>query len=266
MLAYQLQVGVGDQVTVMIPGTAASAAGKSDAIVPRLRDFLVAGIFEVGLQEHDSVLALVNLQDAEAFRGLDGPTGIRLKFYDVLQAPELARSAAARLAPGLQVRDWTQDNEAYFRAIRIEKTMMGLMLMLIVAVAVFNIVATLIMVVNDKRTDIAILRTLGLSPRGVVAVFMTQGVLIGWIGAAVGVSLGLGLACNVDVIVPFLEQTLGFHFMDPDVYYISGLPSEVHAGDVVRIGMAALILTLVATVYPALQAARTQPAEALRYE
>jgi len=266
MLAYQLQVGVGDSVTLMIPGNAASASGASDAIVPRLRDFHVVGIFEVGLQEHDSVLALVNLEDAEAFRGLDGPTGIRLKFYDVLKAPELARGAAARLAPGLQVRDWTEDNEAYFRAIRIEKTMMGLILMLIVAVAVFNIVATLVMVVNDKRTDIAILRTLGLSPRGVIAVFMTQGLLIGWIGVAVGVALGLGLALNVDVIVPFLEQTLGFHFMDPDVYYISGLPSEVHAGDVVRIGMAALILTLLATVYPALQAARTQPAEALRYE
>jgi len=263
MLAYQLQVGMGDQVTVMIPG---NAAGARDAIVPRLRDFYVAGIFEVGLQEHDSVLALVNLQDAEAFRGIDGPTGIRLKFYDVLKAPELARRAAARLSPGLRVRDWTEENQAYFRAIRIEKTMMGLMLMLIVAVAVFNIVATLIMVVNDKRTDIAILRTVGLSPRGIVAVFMTQGVLIGWIGAALGVALGLALACNVDVIVPFLEQTFGFHFMDPDVYYISGLPSEVHAGDVVRIGLAAFILTLAATVYPALQAARTQPAEALRYE
>ena len=263
MLAYQLQVGVGDTVTVMTPG---AAAGGGDAIVPRLRDFQVVGIFEVGLQEHDSVLALVNLQDAEALRGLDGPTGIRLKFYDVLKAPELARIAAARLAPGLRVRDWTQDNEAYFRAIRIEKTMMGLILMLIVAVAVFNIVATLVMVVNDKRTDIAILRTLGLSPRGVIAVFMTQGVLIGWIGAALGVILGLALALNVDVIVPFLEQTFGFHFMDPDVYYISGLPSEVHPGDVVRIGMAAFILTLVATVYPARQAARTQPAEALRYE
>jgi lipoprotein-releasing system permease protein len=263
MLAYQLQLGMGDAVTVMIPGNAASG---SDAIVPRLRDFTVAGIFEVGLQEHDSVLALVNLEDAEALRGIDGPTGIRLKFDDVLKAPQLARSAAARLAPGLQVRDWTQDNEAYFRAIRIEKTMMGIILLLIVAVAVFNIVATLVMVVNDKRTDIAILRTLGLSPRGVIAVFMTQGVLIGWIGAAAGVALGLALACNVDVIVPFLEQAFGFHFMDPDVYYISGLPSEVHPGDVARIGVAALILTFVATVYPALQAARTQPAEALRYE
>ncbi len=266
MLAYQLQVGVGDDVTVMIPGNAASAGGSSDALVPRLRDFHVSGIFEVGLQEHDSVLALVNLRDAEAFRTLDGPTGIRLKFNDVLKAPQLARSASATLGPGLQVRDWTQDNEAYFRAIRIEKTMMGLILMLIVAVAVFNIVATLVMVVNDKRTDIAILRTLGLSPRGVIAVFMTQGVLIGWIGAAVGVALGLALACNVDVIVPFLEQSLGFHFMDPEVYYISGLPSEVHGADVVRITMAALILTFVATVYPALQAARTQPAEALRYD
>src|SRR5450631_2675656 len=240
MLAYQLQATVGDQITVMIPGNAASSAG--DSIVPRLRDFDVVGIFEVGLQEHDGVLALVNLQDAEALRGLDGPTGIRLKFFDVLKAPELARAAAARLAPGLQVRDWTQDNKGYFRAIRIEKTMMGLILMLIVAVAVFNIVATLVMVVTDKRTDIAILRTLGLSPRGVLAVFMTQGVLIGWIGAGLGIAMGLALALNVDVIVPFLESTFGFHIMDPDVYYIASIPSETHAHDVIFIAVAALVL------------------------
>jgi lipoprotein-releasing system permease protein len=260
MLAYQLEVGTGDSVVVMIPG---SAAGN---FTPRLQEFQVVGIFEIGLQEHDSVLALVNLRDAEALRGLSGPTGIRLKFDDVLKAPELARAAAGRLNPKLQVRDWTEENQAYFRAIRIEKTMMGLILMLIVAVAVFNIVATLVMVVNDKRTDIAILRTLGLSPRAVLGVFMTQGVLIGWIGTALGVGLGLALALNVDVIVPFLETTFGFHIMDPDVYYISGIPSELHPPDVVRIALAAFLLTLVATVYPALKAARTQPAEALRYE
>ena len=265
MLAYQLQVGVGDTVTVMTPGS--TAPGGGGGIVPRLQEFDVIGIFEVGLQEHDSVLALVNLHDAEAFRGLSGPTGIRLRFDDVLQAPELARKAVSRLPPGLELRDWTQENEAYFRAIRIEKTMMGLILMLIVAVAVFNIVATLVMVVSDKRTDIAILRTLGMSPRGVLAVFMTQGVLIGWIGTAIGVGLGVALALNIDVVVPFLEHTLGFHIMDdPDVYYITGLPSETHAGDVVRIALAGMLLTLIATIYPALQAAKTQPAEALRYE
>ena len=261
MLAYQLQVGAGDTVVVMIPGNAAGGA-----FAPRLQEFQVVGTFEVGLQEHDSVLALIHLSDAEALRGLQGPTGIRLKFDDVLEAPRLSRIAAARLSPPLELRDWTEENEAYFRAIRIEKTMMGLILMLIVAVAVFNIVATLVMVVNDKRTDIAILRTLGLSPRGVLAVFMTQGVLIGWIGTALGVGLGLALALNVDVIVPFLEANFGFHIMDPDVYYISGIPSELHPPDVVRIAVAALLLTFVATIYPALQASRTQPAEALRYE
>ena len=261
MLAYQLQVGPGDTVVVMIPGSSGGGG-----FTPRLREFEVVGTFEVGLEEHDSVLALINLSDAEALRGLSGPTGIRLKFDDVLKAPALARLAAARLNPKMQVRDWTQENEAYFRAIRIEKTTTGMILMLIVAVAVFNIVATLVMVVNDKRTDIAILRTLGLSPRGVLAVFMTQGVLIGWIGTALGVGLGLALALNVDVIVPFLETTFGFHIMDPDVYVVSAIPSELHPPDVVRIALAALILTFVATVYPSLRAAQTQPAEALRYE
>lgn len=260
MLAYQLEVGVGDTLTVMTPGAAKGA--ERGSIVPTLREFMVSGIFEVGLQEHDSALAYVNLEDAEALSGVAGPTGIRLKFDDVLKAPVLARDAAQRLQPGLKVRDWTQENQAYFRAIRIEKTMMALILMLIVAVAVFNIAATLVMVVSDKRTDIAILRTLGLSPRGVIAVFMTQGVLIGWIGTAIGVALGLVIALNV----PFLEQALSLHIMDPDVYYISAIPSQTRASDVISIAIAALILTFAATIYPALQAAKTQPAEALRYD
>ncbi len=262
MLAYQLEVGVGDSVTVMIPGRGSNGVD----IVPRLQEFEVAGIFEVGLQEHDSVLALVNLQDAQSLRGAAGPGGIRLKFQDVLSAPVLARAAAARLGPGVQVRDWTQENAAYFRAIRIEKSMMGIILLLIVAVAVFNIVATLVMVVTDKRTDIAILRTLGLSPRGVLGIFMTQGVLIGWIGTALGVLGGVGVALNVDVIVPFLESAFGFHIMDPDVYYIAGIPSELHGSDVLWISVAALALTFLATIYPSLRAARTAPAESLRYE
>jgi lipoprotein-releasing system permease protein len=261
-LSYELQVGVGDSVTVMVPGS----AGAGGTPVPRLQQFEVVGLFEVGLQEHDSSIALINLKDAEALRNLSGPTGIRLRFDNVLDAPRLAQLALRRLPAGLQMRDWTQENEAYFRAVRIEKTMMGLILMLIVAVAVFNIVATLVMVVTDKRTDIAILRTLGLSPRGVLATFMTQGVLIGWLGTALGVALGLGLALNVDVIVPALESTFGFHIMDPDVYYISGIPSETHARDVVWIAAAALLLTFVATIFPSMRAARTAPAEALRYE
>ena len=260
LLASQLELGVGDTVTVMTPGSG-EAGGTKDELIPILREFTVAGIFEAGLSEDDASLALINLQDAETLRGLAGPTGIRLKFNDVLQAPELARAAAQRLHPTLQLRDWTQENEAYFRAIRIEKTMMSLILMLIIAVAVFNIAATLVMVVSDKRTDIAILRTLGLSPRGVVGVFLTQGVLIGWVGTAIGVALGLAIAFNV----PFLEELLNWH-LPSDVYYIPDFPSEVHGGDIVSIAVASLLLTLLATIYPALQAAKTQPAEALRYE
>ena len=260
LLASQLELGVGDTVTVMTPGSG-EAGGTKDELIPILREFTVAGIFEAGLSEDDASLALINLQDAETLRGLAGPTGIRLKFDDVLQAPELARAAAQRLHPTLKLRDWTQENEAYFRAIRIEKTMMSLILMLIIAVAVFNIAATLVMVVSDKRTDIAILRTLGLSPRGVVGVFLTQGVLIGWVGTAIGVALGLAIAFNV----PFLEELLNWH-LPSDVYYIPDFPSEVHGGDIVSIAVASLLLTLLATIYPALQAAKTQPAEALRYE
>jgi len=184
----------------------------------------------------------------------------------VLAAPAVAAQLRARLPPTLEVSDWTRDNANYFRAIRIEKTMMSLILLLIVAVAAFNIVAMLVMVVTDKRTDIAILRTFGAAPRRVMGIFLTQGLVIGWLGVALGLVLGLLLAFHVDTIVPFLEHTFRFQILDSDVYVSSAIPSEVHWSNLVTIAAAALLLTALATIYPAVRAARTAPAEALRYE
>ncbi len=261
-LAYQLAVNMGDSVTVMIPVGGVSGSDLD----PRIQRFTVVGIFEVGLQDHDSLLALVHLRDAQALRGSPGVSGLRLRFSDVLAAPQLAPATAAALGGGFRVRDWTQENASYFRAIRIEKTMMTLILLLIVAVAAFNIVATLVMVVTDKRTDIAILRTLGARPRTIIGVFMTQGVVIGWLGTALGIVLGVLIALNVATLAPLLERTFGFQIMDADVYYITRIPSEVQAADVLLIGTVAFLLTVLATIYPAVRAARTEPAEALRYE
>jgi lipoprotein-releasing system permease protein len=185
---------------------------------------------------------------------------------DVLAAPQIAARLRAQLPRTLEVSDWTRDNANYFRAIRIEKTMMSLILLLIVAVAAFNIVAMLVMVVTDKRTDIAIMRTFGAAPGAVMGVFITQGLVIGWLGVALGAALGLLLALHVDTIVPLLEHTFRFHIMDAEVYYITAIPSEVHWGNVAAIALAALLLTALATIYPAVRAARTAPAEALRYE
>jgi len=263
VVAWQLGAALGDEITVMVPGRELLSSGGR----PRLQTFTVAGVFEIGLQEHDGGLALVALEDAAALGGGAAlPTGLRLKFDDVMRAPARAAAVAAAVGGGARVRNWTEEHAAYFRAIRIEKTMMSLILLLVVAVAAFNIVAALVMVVNEKRSDIAILRTLGLPRGAVVGVFLTQGLVIGAIGTLLGVLLGLLVASNVGAIVPLLERLFGFHVMDPTVYYITEIPSEVRAAQVATIGLVAFALTVLATIYPALRGAATEPAEALRYE
>jgi lipoprotein-releasing system permease protein len=245
----------------MVPTT-----GEGGELSPRIRSFTVAGLFEVGIQDHDSGLALARLEDVRALAGGGAASGVRLRFRDVFAAPAAARALASSLGPGLAARDWTVENSTYFRAIRIEKTMMTLLLLLIVAVATFSIVANLVMVVRAKRTDIAILRTLGLAPRGIVGIFLGEGVVIGWSGALAGVGLGLAIAYHVEGIVHFLERTFRFQILDADVYYVTRIPSLVETGDVVAVALVALVLTLAATLYPARRAAGTEPAEALRYE
>jgi lipoprotein-releasing system permease protein len=260
-LAAQLGVGLGEPVTIMIPTS--NAAGE---ITPRIRQFTVGGIFEAGLQDHDSVLALGALADVEALRGRSQLTGVRVKYSDLMRAPIVSARVAQALGAQFKVSDWTEQNAAYFRAVHIEKMMMGLIMLLIVAVAAFNIVASLVMVVTDKRTDIAMLRTLGLTPREVLAVFITQGTVIGWMGTGLGVILGTLLAYNVSAVAAWLQRVFGFQIMDADVYYITRIPTDPHATDIALICVAAFTLALIATVYPAMRAARTQPAEALRYE
>jgi lipoprotein-releasing system permease protein len=262
VIAERLGLAPGDALTVLVP-----TADASGVPAPKLRELTVAGVFEVGLQDHDGRLVFANLADVRALAsaGTAGE-GLRVRLQDVLAAPAVAAQLRSRLPPGFEVSDWTQDNANYFRAIRIEKTMMSLILLLIVAVAAFNIVAMLVMVVTDKRTDIAIVRTFGAAPRRVMGIFITQGLVIGWLGVALGVVLGVTLALHVDTIVPFLEHTFRFQIMDADVYYITAIPSEVHWTNVVAIAVAALLLTALATVYPSIRAARTAPAEALRYE
>jgi len=261
-LADQLGVSVGDKVTLLVPVASATAPPE-----PRLREFTVAAVFEAGLQEHDASLAFAALADVRAFAPqAEGASGWQLRFRDALAVPALMGAVRAAAPPGAQVHDWSEDNASYFRAIRIEKTMMSLILLLVVGVAAFNIVAMLVMVVSEKRTDIAILRTLGAAPGGVARVFLVQGLVIGWSGVLAGVALGILLARNVGSIVPFLERLLHFQFLDADVYYITKIPSELHPLDVAWIGLAALLLTLAATLYPSLRAAATPPAAALRYE
>jgi lipoprotein-releasing system permease protein len=262
LIAERLGLAPGDPLTLLVPTM--SAGGTPE---PKLRELTVAGVFEVGLQDHDATLVFAPLADVRALAPAGAADeGLRIRVRDVLDAAAVAARLRAALPKGYEVRDWTQDNADYFRAIRIEKTMMSLILLLIVAVAAFNIVAMLVMVVTDKRTDIAIVRTFGASPRRVMGIFITQGLVIGWLGVALGVLLGLVLAYNVETIVPFLQRTFGFQILDADVYYITAIPSEVHPANIVVISLAALLLTALATVYPAIRAAGTAPAEALRYE
>jgi len=262
LLALDLGVRIGDGVVLLIP----RAVGDG-TLEPALERFVLRGVFEVGLQDHDGLLALVNAREAAAIMGLgDEMSAVRFRAQDVMQAPLLARSIGERLGEDVVTSDWTVENASYFRAIRIEKMMMSLILSLIIGVAAFNIVASLVMVVTDKTNDIAVLRTLGMRSAGVVRVFFVQGAVIGWAGVFIGVLLGVILALNVPVVVPFLEQALGFQIMPGDVYYVTRIPSELEAADVVTISVAAFVLTSLATLYPARRAALVNPAVALRYE
>ncbi|MFO8155269.1 MAG: lipoprotein-releasing ABC transporter permease subunit [Pseudomonadota bacterium] len=263
-LARQLGVSVGDRVTLVTPRVNMGPTG----FAPRLKRFNVVGIFEVGMHEYDSGLGLIHLEDAQTlYRMDDAVTGVRMVTEDLFSAPETARHLGRTVFDGQYwVTDWTHRHANFFRALKIEKAAMFIILSLIVAVAAFNIVSTLVMVVTDKQGDIAILRTLGASPRTILGIFVIQGTFIGFIGTALGVTGGVLLASNVGVIVPFIENRLGIEFLPSSVYYISELPSEVRWSEVTTIGVISFALSALATLYPAWKASRTRPAEALRYE
>ena len=261
-LARSLGVAVGDAVTLIAPSGQVTPAG----VVPRIRQMTVVGTFDSGHYEYDSALALLHTEDAARIFRVEGPTGIRVKIRNLHEAREVALDLASTLDPGLLVRDWTRQNRTWFAAVQLEKRMMFIILTLIVAVAAFNLVSTLVMTVTDKRADIAILRTLGASPRSIMGIFMVQGAAVGVIGTGVGLLLGLGIAFNIDTIVPALEQLLGAHFLPQDVYLISRMPSDPQQGDIVPVAVISLVLAFVATIYPSWRASRVNPAEALRYE
>ena len=259
-LAFQLQAAVGDHVSLLL-----LRSGRDGELAPRIGAFEVSGQFEVGLADHDATLAFASLEDVAALAGPAASAGIRVFYSDPFEAPKRTPALAAALGTRAG-SDWTAEHAAYFHAIRLEKTMMTVILLLIVSVAAFNIIASLVMVVSEKRNDIAILRTMGLSRGSVVATFIVQGTVIGWVGTLAGIGLGILLAVNAGDIAPVLERWFGFEIFDPAVYYITRIPSELRAGDVALVSFTAFALTLLATIYPARRAAATEPAEALRYE
>ncbi|KQT09767.1 lipoprotein-releasing ABC transporter permease subunit [Ramlibacter sp. Leaf400] len=262
-LARSLGVQDGDPVTLIAPGGQVTPAG----IVPRLKQMTVVGTFDSGHYEYDSGLVLMHLEDAARLFRLEGPTGLRLKLEDLHQAREVAAQLASSILTGpVVVRDWTRQNRTWFAAVQLEKRMMFIILTLIVAVAAFNLVSTLVMTVTDKRADIAILRTLGASPRSIMGIFVVQGATVGVIGTLAGLLLGLAIAFNIDVIVPALETALGASFLPRDIYLISRMPSDPQSGDIMPIAVISLVLAFVATLYPSWRASRVNPAEALRYE
>jgi lipoprotein-releasing system permease protein len=262
-LARTLGVRVGDKITVVAPQPNMTPAG----ILPRLKRFTLSGIFEIAMHEYDTALALVHMEDgARLFRTGQGVSGLRLKVDDVFAAPAISREIVNTLPGYYGVMDWTQFHVNFFRALKTEKTVMFVILTLIVAVAAFNIVSALVMVVTDKQADVAILRTLGLTPRSIMGIFIVQGTVIGLVGTLLGVAGGVWLATHVETIVPAIEGLFHTKFLPADVYYISEVPSDMRWQDVIRISSLAFGLGLLATLYPAWRASRTQPAEVLRYE
>ena len=262
-LAYSLGVGPGDKVIMLISKGNVTPAG----IIPRLRRFTVVGIFYAGVYQYDSALALIDLKDAQTLYGMGSAvTGVRLKLDNNLLAPDVARRLVTAFHGNYYISDWTQQNANLWKAIAMEKTVMFVILSLIELVAAISIVIVLVMAVTDKQSDIAILRTLGVTPKGIMGIFIVQGTLIGFLGTLLGMVLGILLAHNVNNIVEFLQRVFHTQFLPASVYYINNLPSDIYVSDVLKVTIATFLLTVLATLYPAWRAARTQPAEALRYE